>query len=39
MFNETMSVVRVSLEWPFADNINCFKLLDFKNDVTPCKPL
>ena len=28
MFNEFMSVVRVSLEWLLADIINYFKLLD-----------
>ena len=28
MFNESMSVVRVSLEWLLADIINYFKLLD-----------
>ena len=32
MFNESMSVVRVSLEWLLADVINYFKLLDFKNN-------
>ena len=31
MFNESMSAVRVSVEWHFADVINYFKFLDFKN--------
>lgn len=31
MFNESMSAVRVSVEWLFADVINYFKFIDFKN--------
>ena len=33
MFNDSMSAVRVSVEWLFADIINYFKFLDFKKDL------
>ena len=33
MFNESMSAVRESVEWIFADVINYFKFLDFKNNL------
>ena len=33
MFNESMSAVRASVEWLFADIINYFKFLDFKKDL------
>ena len=32
IFNGSMSAVRVSVEWLFADIINYFKFLDFKKD-------
>jgi len=32
-FNEAMSAVRVSVEWLFADVLNDFKFLDFKNNL------
>ena len=33
IFNDSMSAVRVSVEWLFADIINYFKFLDFKKDL------
>ena len=33
IFNDSMSVVRVSVGWLFADIINHFKFLDFKKDL------
>lgn len=33
MFNESMSAVRASVEWIFADVINYFKFLDFKKNL------
>ena len=32
-FNESMSAVRVSVEWTFGDIINSFKFLDFKKNL------
>ena len=31
--NDSMSAVRASVEWLFADIINYFKFLDFKKDL------
>ena len=33
MFNESISAVRASVEWIFADIINYFKFLDFKKNL------
>ena len=33
-FNESMSQVRVSVEWVFGDIVNYFKFTDFKKDLT-----
>ena len=33
IFNDSMSTVRVSVEWLFADIINYFKFMDFKKDL------
>ena len=33
MFNESISAVRASVEWIFADVINYFKFLDFKKNL------
>ena len=33
MFNESMSAVRESVEWIFADVIKYFKFLDFKKNL------
>lgn len=33
IFNDSMSAVRASVEWLFADIINYFKFLDFKKDL------
>ena len=33
IFNESMSAVRSSVEWLFADVINYFKFLDFKKNL------
>ena len=33
IFNESMSAVRLSVEWLFADVINYFKFLDFKKNL------
>jgi hypothetical protein len=32
-YNKSMSSARVSVEWIFGDIINCFKFLDFKNNL------
>ena len=36
IFNESMSAVRASVEWLFADVINYFKFLDFKKNLKIC---
>ena len=33
MFNDSMSSVRVSVEWLFGDILNYFKFLDFKKNL------
>ena len=33
IFNESISAVCSSVEWLFADIINCFKFLDFKKNL------
>ena len=32
-FNQSMSQVRIAVEWVFGDIINYFKLLDFKKNL------
>ena len=35
-FNSSISVVRISVEWLFADIVNCFKFMDFKRNLKVC---
>lgn len=35
-FNSSMSAVRISVEWLFADIVNCFKFMDFKKNLKVC---
>ena len=32
-FGQSMSQVRIAVEWVFGDIINCFKFLDFKKNL------
>jgi len=35
-FNSSMSEVRISVEWLFADIVNYFKFMDFKKNLKAC---
>ena len=33
LYNKNMSKIRTSVEWSFGDVANCFKFLDYKNNL------